>query len=137
VTLLEPLNSATSSFLHYNFARNHKSLSKPYPTTPAMAAGVANHVWTLEEIAGRSTKLVGMKRFETGTLLVAALVGLVALAWGLLSTPDLYICHLHGDINDCDPNPIRQNLAVTLGGVVLVIGLLTLLATAIRRHNSK
>jgi len=25
---------------------------KPYPTTPAMAAGVADHVWTLKEIAG-------------------------------------------------------------------------------------
>jgi hypothetical protein len=30
----------------------HKTLSKPYPTTPAMAAGVADHVWTLTEIAG-------------------------------------------------------------------------------------
>ena len=39
-------------FMHYNFARPHKTLSKPYPTTPAMAAGVADHVWTLEEIAG-------------------------------------------------------------------------------------
>jgi hypothetical protein len=38
--------------MHYNFARPHKSLSKPYPTTPAMAAGVADHVWKLEEIAG-------------------------------------------------------------------------------------
>jgi len=39
-------------FLHYNFARPHKSLANPYPRTPAMAAGVADHVWTLEEIAG-------------------------------------------------------------------------------------
>jgi IS1 family transposase len=38
-------------FLHYNFARPHKTLSKPYPTTPAMASGVAEHVWTLREIA--------------------------------------------------------------------------------------
>src|SRR5262249_34470713 len=38
-------------YMHYNFARPHKTLSKPYPTTPAMAAGVADHVWTLEEIA--------------------------------------------------------------------------------------
>jgi hypothetical protein len=30
----------------------HKSLSNPYPVTPAMAAGVADHVWTFEEIAG-------------------------------------------------------------------------------------
>jgi IS1 family transposase len=38
-------------FLHYNFARPHASLKDPYPRTPAMAAGVADHVWTLEEIA--------------------------------------------------------------------------------------
>lgn len=49
----ENLAAAVSlHFLHYNFARPHKSLSKPYPTTPAMAAGVADHVWTLKEIAG-------------------------------------------------------------------------------------
>lgn len=39
-------------FMHYNFARPHKTLTKKYPTTPAMAAGVADHVWSLEEIAG-------------------------------------------------------------------------------------
>jgi IS1 family transposase len=38
-------------FMHYNFARPHKSLANPYPRTPAMAAGVADHVWTLHEIA--------------------------------------------------------------------------------------
>jgi IS1 family transposase len=38
-------------FLYYNFARPHTSLKDPYPRTPAMAAGVADHVWTLEEIA--------------------------------------------------------------------------------------
>jgi len=37
-------------FMYYNFARPHKTLSKPYPTTPAMAAGVADHVWSVEEI---------------------------------------------------------------------------------------
>lgn len=37
-------------FMYYNFARPHKSLSNPYPTTPAMAAGVSNHVWSIEEI---------------------------------------------------------------------------------------
>jgi hypothetical protein len=35
---------------HYNFARTHRSLGKL--RTPAMAAGVTDHVWTLEEIAG-------------------------------------------------------------------------------------
>jgi IS1 family transposase len=38
-------------YMHYNFARPHKTLSKPYPTTPAMAAGVADHKWSLYEIA--------------------------------------------------------------------------------------
>ncbi len=37
-------------FMHYNFVRTHKTLSNPYPTTPAMAAGISNHVWTIEEI---------------------------------------------------------------------------------------
>ena len=37
-------------FMHYNFARPHKTLSKPYPTTPAMAAGVTNRIWTAEDI---------------------------------------------------------------------------------------
>ena len=39
-------------FLFYNFGRPHKSLSKPNPATPAMAAGVADHVWTFEDIIG-------------------------------------------------------------------------------------
>ena len=38
-------------FMHYNFARPHKSLKERYPRTPAMAAGVADHIWSLEEIA--------------------------------------------------------------------------------------
>src|SRR4051794_17948228 len=38
-------------FLHYNFARPHQTLANPYPRTPAMAAGVADHVWNLREIA--------------------------------------------------------------------------------------
>lgn len=33
-------------FMYYNFARIHSSLR----VTPAMQAGVANHVWTLEDI---------------------------------------------------------------------------------------
>jgi IS1 family transposase len=37
-------------FMNYNFARPHKSLSKASPTTPAMAMGLSNHVWTTEEI---------------------------------------------------------------------------------------
>jgi IS1 family transposase len=37
-------------FMHYNFARPHKTLTNPYPKTPAMAAGLTNHIWTIEEI---------------------------------------------------------------------------------------
>jgi len=35
-------------FLHYNFARIHKTLR----VTPAMAAGLSAHVWSIEEIVG-------------------------------------------------------------------------------------
>lgn len=38
--------------MHYNFARPHKSLANPYPRTPSMAAGVTDHVWSIEEIVG-------------------------------------------------------------------------------------
>jgi len=47
-------NLAAAVALHYqvyNFARPHGSLKNPYPRTPAMAAGVADHVWTLQEVA--------------------------------------------------------------------------------------
>jgi hypothetical protein len=39
--------------MHYNFARPHQTLSKAAgkPTTPAMAAGVANRIWSLTDIA--------------------------------------------------------------------------------------
>lgn len=36
-------------FMHYNFGRPHSSLGQNM--TPAMAAGVADHVWTCDEIA--------------------------------------------------------------------------------------
>lgn len=50
---VENLTAAVSlHFMHYNFARIHKTLSNPYPTTPAMAAAISDHVWTLEEVAG-------------------------------------------------------------------------------------
>jgi len=42
-------------FMHYNFARAHKSLSNPYATTPAMAAGISDHVWGIEEIVKLTT----------------------------------------------------------------------------------
>ena len=37
-------------FVHYNFVRPHKSLANPYHRTPAMAAGLTDHIWTMEEL---------------------------------------------------------------------------------------
>jgi hypothetical protein len=34
-------------YMHYNFCRIHKTLR----VTPAMEAGLTDHVWTLEEVA--------------------------------------------------------------------------------------
>ncbi len=39
-------------FMYCNFARPHRSLANPYQRTPAMAAGISDHIWTCEEIAG-------------------------------------------------------------------------------------
>lgn len=33
-------------FMHYNFAKVHQTLR----VTPAMEAGVTDHVWTIEEV---------------------------------------------------------------------------------------
>jgi IS1 family transposase/lambda repressor-like predicted transcriptional regulator len=41
-------NAIAIHFMYYNFGRIHKTLQ----TTPAMAAGVSNHVWSLAEIVG-------------------------------------------------------------------------------------
>jgi len=43
-------------FMHYNFVRPHKTLSNPYPRTPAMAAGITNRIWD----AGGLVKLVNV-----------------------------------------------------------------------------
>lgn len=44
---VENLEHAVSlHFMHYNFSRIHRTLR----VTPAMEAGVANHVWDIEEI---------------------------------------------------------------------------------------
>jgi IS1 family transposase len=46
---LENLTAAVSlHFMHYNFCRVHQTLG----TTPAVAAGVADHIWTLDELIG-------------------------------------------------------------------------------------
>jgi IS1 family transposase len=46
---VENLTAAVSlHFFHYNFCRVHKTLG----TTPAVAAGVTDHPWTLDELIG-------------------------------------------------------------------------------------
>jgi hypothetical protein len=47
-------NHAAAIAIHYmyvNYARPMKVLANPYPRTPAMAAGLTDHIWTCEEIA--------------------------------------------------------------------------------------
>jgi IS1 family transposase len=41
------IHAVAIHFIHYNYARIHKTLR----VTPAMAAGISDHVWSLEEIA--------------------------------------------------------------------------------------
>jgi len=41
-------HSVAIHYMHYNFGRIHQSLR----VTPAMEAGIADHVWTLDEIVG-------------------------------------------------------------------------------------
>ena len=49
---LENLHAAVGlHFAHYNFVRLHSSLR----TTPAMAAGVDNRLWSLEELVNRTS----------------------------------------------------------------------------------
>jgi hypothetical protein len=46
---VENLEAAVAlHFMWYNFGRVHQTLR----ITPAMAAGVADHVWTLDEVIG-------------------------------------------------------------------------------------
>jgi IS1 family transposase len=50
---LENLKAAVAlHFCHYNFVRQHKSLR----ITPAMAAGVSDWLWTLEELVEQTSK---------------------------------------------------------------------------------
>jgi IS1 family transposase len=46
-------HSVSIHFMHYNFCRQHTTLNKAAKgihTTPAMAAGLTDHVWKIEEI---------------------------------------------------------------------------------------
>jgi IS1 family transposase len=44
-------------FMHYNYCRPHQTLTQDAgrKTTPAMAAGLEDHVWTLRELVEKST----------------------------------------------------------------------------------
>ena len=49
-----PLKGALAlHFAHYNFVRIHSSLQ----VTPAMAAGVTNHLWRIKEMLNEGTML--------------------------------------------------------------------------------
>lgn len=49
---IENLAHAVSlHYMHYNFVRPHSALRERYPRTPAMAAGKADHIWSLQEVA--------------------------------------------------------------------------------------
>lgn len=51
-------------FMYYNFARPHKTLANPYPRTPAMASGVSDHIWTVDEIVRLSNEKGGDYRWH-------------------------------------------------------------------------
>lgn len=52
------MHAVSLHFMHYNFARIHKSLR----VTPAMAAGISDHVWTIEEICNLVAEPEAKKR---------------------------------------------------------------------------
>jgi hypothetical protein len=55
-------------FAHYNFDRVHSSLSG----TPAMEAGLMDHVWTIEELCGLLPEMASAaKRIDKGLILKA------------------------------------------------------------------
>ena len=50
---VENLQAAVAlHFAHYNLVRMHKTIRM----TPAMAAGVENRLWSLEELVGRTSR---------------------------------------------------------------------------------
>lgn len=44
------MHAVSLHFMYYNFCRPHTSLKNPYPRTPAMAAGITDHIWKIEEL---------------------------------------------------------------------------------------
>ena len=54
-------------FFHYNFCRVHKTLR----VTPAMEAGLTDHVWTLEELCNLIPKENPIQRIDKELILKA------------------------------------------------------------------
>jgi hypothetical protein len=55
-------------FLYYNFCRVHSTLR----VTPAMEAGLSDHVWTLEEMCSLLQEMPSIaKRIDKGLILKA------------------------------------------------------------------
>ncbi len=52
------LHAVSLHFMHYNFAKIHKTLR----VTPAMQAGLSDHVWSIEEIARLVPEPIAKKR---------------------------------------------------------------------------
>ena len=52
------MNAVSLHFMYYNFAKIHKSLR----VTPAMEAGISDHVWSIEEIARLVPEPIAKKR---------------------------------------------------------------------------
>ena len=52
------MHAVSLHFMHYNFGRIHKSLR----VTPAMQAGITDHVWTIEEIVNLVAEPEARKR---------------------------------------------------------------------------
>ena len=55
-------------FVYYNFCRVHTTLR----VTPAMAASISNHVWTIDELCGLLPEMASAtKRTDKGLILKA------------------------------------------------------------------
>lgn len=58
-------------FLHYNFCRVHSTLR----VTPAMQAGISDHVWSLEELCSLLPEAESAAKRADKNLLLKALAG--------------------------------------------------------------
>jgi hypothetical protein len=54
-------------FMYYNFARVHQTLR----CTPAMEAGISNHIWTIEELCALIPETSSARQTEKNVVLKA------------------------------------------------------------------